>query len=119
MSPHIRNACQTRMATLGGFALIFVLSLPLGCVSSGDETEAESETSQAATESFTRTCRDGFVDEFGLDLTTMRFFNSKAHATSCTRNNGTENRNSADVNWSGVCFNDLSNRNGVITCAHG
>jgi hypothetical protein len=120
MRPLILNPHRTRMAILGRFALTLILAVPTSCVTS-DDTDAESETSQAVvTQSFTSTCQNGSYT-LGLEMGpgSVSVYTKSARASSCTRNDGSQDSTSSHVHWSGKCFNDLSNRNGVITCAGG
>jgi hypothetical protein len=105
-----------RNTILGGIALSVMLALPMGCVGTDPGDEAQSETMDDLSSSFLMTCT-GSVNEVDLDTASMRFYIHDATATSCKRNSGPPNTNFQ--HFVGRCFNDLSNRNGVLTCANG
>jgi hypothetical protein len=102
---------------LGSIALAAPLALPMGCATTddGDPADTESETTQQLSTSFLQSCDSGGFST-ALDTSTMRLFIRSAFANGCRRTNGTK---SGSQSWSGRCFNDLSNRNGVLTCAAG
>jgi hypothetical protein len=118
MSQPDQKSCTNRKANLGSIVMTLMLAVPMGCVGNDGSTEIEGEATQALSSSFVSSCNGGVVDHFGFDQN-MRVFIAQAHANSCNRNSGPPDSNFNDVHWTGQCFNDLSNRNGVITCAHG
>jgi hypothetical protein len=119
MRTQIRGSRTRHTTVLGSIALAALLTLPMGCVgsrdSTGDPGDTEGETSQQLSGSFALSCDSGNFTTL-VDPSTMRLFINFAHATGCKRLNGTK-VNPADFH--GRCFNDLSNRDGVLTCAAG
>jgi hypothetical protein len=114
------HGSRSKHTTILGIALAALLALPMGCVGSDDGTtdpDTESEATQDLSLSFLASC-DPRLSTFseGIDTATMRVFVSSAVGINCKKNSGPPNPRST---WSGRCFNDLSNRNGVLTCAGG
>lgn len=112
-------SCNSRPRhTLLGAAVAALLALPMGCATTDDDPDPagnESETTQQLSASFLLSCDSGSFGQ-SLDTSTMRLFISSATANGCKRFNGTK---TGPQSWSGRCFNDLSNRDGRLTCASG
>lgn len=113
----IRSSRSNR-SFLGSVALAALLALPMGCATddgTGPVDDPEGETTQELSASFLLSCDSGSFTQ-SIDVNTMRLFISSARASGCKRFNGTK---TGSQTWSGRCFNDLSNRDGTLTCASG
>jgi hypothetical protein len=112
----------SKRSILGGIALAALLTMPMACATTddSDSSDSTSETTEKLSTSFLFSCWSGSFSQ-GLDTSTMRLFISHANANGCERLNGSR---TGAIQWppgggTGRCFNDLSNRNGVLTCAGG
>jgi hypothetical protein len=97
-----------------------MLVLPAGCATddatTGDDNPEESTATEKLSASFLQSCGSGSSFHESIDTSTMRLFIDSAVGINCKRTSGPPNPRTT---FSGRCFNDLSNRNGVLTCAGG